>query len=73
MDKDYLLKETIALLSADLYQIIYDKEDYTWSDATREIIELAERFEKELNWQDDDDRDYILELEKFEDKIIKKI
>lgn len=36
-----------------------------------EIVRLAKRFEEELNWQgEDDNRDYILELERFENKVL---
>jgi hypothetical protein len=72
MDRQRLLKETIVLLSADLYQDIYNKTG-CWGDAVDEIIGLAEEFEKELNWQEDDERDYIIELEKFEKKVLEEI
>lgn len=71
--KDYLIKETIVLLAADLYQIIYDKME-NWSDTAETIIDLAEEFEKKLQWRKDDteDRDFIEELEKFEKKVKKE-
>ena len=72
MDRQRLLKETIVLLSADLYQDIYNKTE-CWDDAVGEIIGLAEKFEQELNWQEDDERDYIIELEKFEKKVLEEI
>lgn len=72
MNKTYLLQETIAQLSADLYQQIYDKKE-TWSDTCEKIISLAKKFEKELNWQEFDERDYIEELEKFEKKVLKEL
>lgn len=36
---------------------------------------MADQFEKELDWQGDEneDRDYILELEKFEEKAFKEL
>ena len=71
IDKERLLQETIVLLSADLYQTVYDKSE-GWGDAVDAIIFLAKRFEKELNWQEYDERDYINELEKFEKKIIEE-
>lgn len=70
--KQYLLCETIALLSADLYQDIYEKKEH-WGDAVEEIISLAEEFEKELDWQEYDERDYICELEKFEEKVLENL
>ena len=38
----------------------------------KKIIKLAEEFENELNWQDDDTRDYMEELEKFEARVIEE-
>lgn len=71
--KEYLLQETIVLLAADIYQTIYDSDDCGgWGDACGDIIGYAKRFENELNWQEDDERDYIQELEKFEEKILKE-
>lgn len=68
--RERMLKETLVLLAADIYKEIYDREDCNgWRQACSDIINYAERFEKELNWQDDDDRDYIVELEKFENKM----
>ena len=70
--RDSLLHETIALLSADMFSDIYSPEDgLGYKETAAEIVSLAKRFEKELDWQGSDveTRDYILELEKFEDKI----
>lgn len=66
---DNLLKETIVLLSADIYRYIYERTG-GWGDAVAEILSLAEEFEKELKWQINDERDYILELEKFERRVL---
>ena len=71
--KDRLLKETIVLLAADIYKTIYDRDDCDgWGDACGDIIRYAEQFEQELDWQETDDRDYIEELEKFDEKILKE-
>lgn len=65
----YLLMETIVMLSADLFQEIYEKYE-TWSDTCEEIIKLAKQFEEELDWDANCDKfDYIEELEKFEQKV----
>ena len=69
MDKERLLQETIVLLSADIYQTIYDNSE-CWTDAVDEIIHYAKEFEKELDWQEYDERDYYEELEKFEKKVL---
>ena len=71
LDKDRLLKETIALLSADIYSQVYE-HSCGWGEAVESIVNLAEEFEKELNWQLHDERDYIEELERFERKVIEE-
>lgn len=74
-NRDKWLHETIAILSADMFESLYSPDDgMGYSETASEIISLAERFEKELDWQgpDVDQRDYILELEKFENKILKE-
>lgn len=72
MDKQRLISESIVLLSADIYQDIYVKTG-CWGYAVDEIICLAEMFEDELGWEDDDQRDYLLELEKFEKRVLSEI
>lgn len=72
--RDTMLKETIVLLAADIYTDIYDNvECHGWGEACDEIIRYAEQFEKELNWQEEDDRDYVVELEKFEKKVLDEL
>lgn len=72
---DYLLKETIVMLAADLYQDIYNSDNCDgWSDACETIISLAQKFERKLNWDKNEDKlDYIEELEKFEKKVRSKL
>lgn len=70
--RDYLLKESIVMLAADLYQDIYNSSQCDgWTDACEQVIELAKQFEKKLKWNifGDEDRDYIEELEKFEQEV----
>ena len=71
--KDRLLKETIVLLAADMYKEIYDLEGRGWGQACDEIIRYAEQFERELDWKDEEDRNYIDELEKFEKKVMEEL
>lgn len=72
--RERLTKETIVLLAADIYQTIYDRDECDgWGDACDDIIRYAEQFEKELDWQEDDERDYIVELEKFEKKVLDEL
>lgn len=73
--RDYLLKESIVMLAADLYQDIYDSDDCDgFSDACETIIGLAEKFERKLNWTvNGDNLDYLEELEKFEVNVRKRL
>lgn len=75
MNAELLLQETICLLSADLYQKLYSPENGRgYQETARTIIDYANEFEKRLNWQGDSDtRDYIFELEKFEEEILEKL
>jgi len=72
MDKERLIRETIVLLSADIYDAVYDKLG-SWGDSVDEIISLAEQFEERLAWQENDTRDYLEELEKFEKETIERL
>lgn len=73
--RDYLLKETIVMISADLFQDIYDSKGCNgFTDACDKIIHLAEEFEKKLNWTENVGKlDYIDELEKFENNVRKRL
>ena len=70
--KDFnLLGETMVMMGADLFQALYDMSDELDYNATAaEIRDAAIEFEEQLNWKTDgsDERDYITELEKFEEK-----
>lgn len=65
-----LLGETMVTMGADLFQTLYDMSDemdYTMTACL--IRDAAMEFEQELNWnKENDDRDYLIELEKFEQK-----
>lgn len=66
----YLLGETMVMMGADLFQELYNMSDELDYNATAaEIRDAAIEFEEQLNWnKENDDRDYIVELEKFEQK-----
>ena len=73
----HLRDETLILMAADIYQKIYDMSDdnMDYNRAARIVRVLADKFEKELDWQgsENEERDYILELEKFEEKALKDL
>jgi hypothetical protein len=77
LDSLHLRDETLIMMSADLYQKIYNMSDdnMDYNRAARIVRILADQFEKELDWQggENEDRDYILELEKFEEKALKEL
>lgn len=62
----HLFCETVAMLSADLYEFVYEHSD-DFCEACRTIIDLAQEFERGLDWRNEcEEKDYIEELEKFE-------
>jgi hypothetical protein len=69
------LAETFILLAADIYQKIYNMSEVEGYDvAVRLLHDAAIRFEAELNWQGgSEERDYILEMEKFEEKELERL
>jgi len=69
------LAETFILLAADIYQEVYNmSEIYDYTTAARLVQEAAIRFEAELNWQGgNEERDYIFELEKFEEEELMRL
>lgn len=72
--RNYLLMETVAMLSADLYKSIYESIDGSFGDVCQIIIDLATEFEDELNWVENSDHlDYLVELNKFEEKVMKRM
>ena len=64
--------ETCIMLAADLFKKLYDiMGECNYQEMVGKIRELAKKFEQELDWQgDSDDRDYLEELEKFEERIL---
>ncbi len=70
-----LLGETMVLMSADVYGKLYndimgEQRDYTL--AATLVRDAAVEFESGLNWVDNDNRDYLAELEAFEEKKLKE-
>ena len=68
--KDFdLLGETMVTMGADLFQELYNMSDELDSTTTAILIrDAAIDFEFQLDWKEDDERDYFIELEKFEQK-----
>ena len=72
-DLRIMVEDAMMIIAGDHYNDIYEKEG-TWVGTNNTIRCWAEQFVDELNWQfGDDDRDWIIELEKFEEKMIKTL
>jgi hypothetical protein len=68
----YRLGETFILMGADLMEkVLKIVEDY--QEAEQLIHEAAMEFEENLDWQDNDERDYYLTLGEFENEFIAKL
>ena len=75
-DSAYKLAETFILIAADIYQKIYNMSQVGGYDVAVELVhDAALRFEHELDWQggETEERDYILEMEKFEEKELERL
>lgn len=75
-DNAYKLAETFILMANDIYQKIYDMSGVDGYDvAVRLLHNAAIRFERELNWQggETEERDYIIEMEKFEERELARL
>lgn len=74
-DSAYKLAETFILLAADIYQTIYNMSEVGGYDVAVELVHgAALRFEHELDWQGgSEERDYILEMEQFEEKELERL
>ena len=68
----YRLGETFILMGGDLMQeVVKIVEDYQLAEQI--IHEAAMEFEEELDWEDNDERDYYIELGNFEDELLEKL
>lgn len=72
-DDNMLLMESVVFLAVELYQKLYDADIEGVSDdahtCAAEVIGLARKFERELDWKEDDERDYYEEVDKFVEKV----
>jgi hypothetical protein len=71
----YKMAETYILMAADIYQKIYNMDNVGGYDIAVDLLHNAAiRFERELDWQGgSEERDYILEMEKFEEKELERL
>ena len=71
----YRMSETFILLAADIYQKIYNMSEVGGYDVAVDLLHHAAiRFERELDWQGvSEKRDYLLEMEKFEERELARL
>ena len=68
-EKQSMIEDAMVVMSGDMFQKIYDLKDFGWVWVTNEIKSWAKEFVEQLDWQGcDDERDWLLALEAFEDK-----
>ena len=71
----YLMDETMILMADDIYKEVYSFDYMDYNSAAAIVRDLAYKFERELDWKGNDaeERDYIVELEKFEEREMAKL
>ena len=73
-EKQSMTEDAMIVMSGDLFQSIYDLGDFGWVYVTNLIKKWANEFMEQLDWKGvDDERDWLIELEKFEEKKIKEL
>lgn len=69
-----MIEDAMVVIAGDMFQKIYDLDDLGWVYVTQLIKLWARKFVDELNWKGaDDDRDWLIELEDFEEKEFEKL
>lgn len=64
-----MIEDAQIIIAGDLFKKIYDLDDLGWVYVVGVIKMWAREFVDELNWQgDDDERDWLIELENFEER-----
>jgi hypothetical protein len=67
--KQTLIEDAMVVMSGDMFQKIYNLGDLGWVYVTYTIKSWAREFIEQLNWRGiEDDRDWLIELEDFEEK-----
>ena len=68
-EKQSMIEDAMVVISGDMFQRIYDLDDLGWVYVTNLIKVWAHEFVNQLKWKGaDDDRDWLIELEEFEEK-----
>lgn len=64
-----MIEDAQIIIAGDLFKEIYDLDDLGWVYVVGVIKMWAREFVDELDWQgDDDERDWLIELENFEER-----
>jgi hypothetical protein len=73
--KQMMVEDAMVIMAGDMFQSIYNlpnNDNYIY--VTELIKHWAREFVKQLDWQgDDDERDWLIELENFEQKEFDKL
>jgi hypothetical protein len=66
-EKQSMIEDAMIVISGDMFQCIYNLGDLGWVYVTNVIKDWAREFVNQLDWKgQDDERDWLMELEKFE-------
>ena len=69
-----MIEDAMVVIAGDMFQKIYDLDDLGWVYVTQLIKWWARNFVDELKWKGaDDDRDWLIELENFEEREFEKL
>lgn len=69
-----MIEDAMVVIAGDMFQKIYDLDDLGWVYVTQLIKSWAKKFVDELKWKGaDDDRDWLIELENFEEREFEKL
>lgn len=73
LEEQMMVENAMIVMSGDMFQKIYDKLG-EWTATADEIRYMAREFVSELKWKgEEDERDWIIELQRFEDKEFEKL
>ena len=73
--KQLLVEDAMILMAGDMFQKVYDLPNHNDYVLVKDIIKSwAREFVKQLDWQgEDDERDWFMEMENFEDAKFKEL
>lgn len=74
VQEQVMIEDAMVVIAGDMFQKIYDLDDLGWVYVTQLIKSWAKKFIDELQWKGyDDERDWLIELENFEEREFEKL